>query len=368
MNTLNQPDRTTPGQQPVPTWFLAIVTLPILLGLVWFGRDFLIPITLATFLFILNTALIEHVDSASIGGYSVPRWLAYIGVTAVVFTILIGLGYLVSNQAAAIGEAAPRYAERLNSLEASVDAFLGDEITQNIEQAIEQADIRTWLLNFASSAGGLLGNIGLILMYFAFMLVERGAFAKKLPRLFASQQDAKRSSEILHSISLGVRQYMLINTVTSAMSGTLAFVVLMFLDVDFAVTLALFVFLVNFIPTIGSFLAVVVPTLVALLQFDTIIPALIVVVVYGGGDAIIGNIVQPRLQGKSLNLSSFVVIVALAFWGMMWGGVGAFMAVPLTVVIMIVCSQVPGLRPVAIMLSTDGILPGENEKAVTKTD
>jgi MFS family permease len=123
--------------------------------------------------------------------------------------------------------------------------------------------------------------------------------------------------------------------------------------------LALLVFLLNFIPSIGSFLAVLFPTTVALLQFESIVPALIVVAVYGGGDAIIGNIVQPRLQGKSLNLSTFVVMVALTFWSLMWGGIGAFIAVPLTVVIMIVCSEIPGLQPFARLLSSDGVLPKE---------
>jgi AI-2 transport protein TqsA len=75
--------------------------------------------------------------------------------------------------------------------------------------------------------------------------------------------------------------------------------------------------------------------------------------------------VQPRLQGKSLNLSALMVMVALVFWGIVWGGVGAFMAVPLTVVIMIVCSQIPGLRPFAQLLSSDGVLPGDENNDPT---
>ena len=105
----------------------------------------------------------------------------------------------------------------------------------------------------------------------------------------------------------------------------------------------------------------------ALLQFETIIPALVVVGIYGGGDAIIGNVVQPRLQGKSLNLSTFVVMVALTFWSLMWGGIGAFIAVPLTVVIMIVCSEIPGLKTFARLLSSDGILPKEQNTQVEDT-
>ncbi len=88
-------------------------------------------------------------------------------------------------------------------------------------------------------------------------------------------------------------------------------------------------------------------------------PALLIVVFYGGGDAIIGNVVQPRLQGKSLNLSTLVVMMALTLWSMVWGGVGALLAVPLTVVIMIICAEIPGLRPFARLLSSNGLLPSE---------
>ncbi|MBT8171125.1 hypothetical protein DS909_14505 [Phaeobacter gallaeciensis] len=342
-----------------PTWFLTIVTLPVLLGLLWFGRDFLMPVALATLLFILNMALIDRLNSATFAGRNVPRWVAYIGATALIFALLLLLGYSVASQAEAFQTELPKYTERLAQIRVQLQGLIGSENLTAAETFIENFDVESLLTGFASSAASVAGNVGLILMYLAFMLAERGAFTEKLPRLCNTTEQAQRVKDILDAISAGVRQYMWINAATSAMSGTLAFIVLKFLGVDFAIFLAFSVFLLNFIPNIGSFLAVLFPTLVAFLQFDTLTPALIVVVVYGGGDAIIGNIVQPRLQGKSLNLSTFVVMVALTFWGMMWGGVGAFIAVPLTVVIMIICSQIPGLRPFAKLLSSDGILPDD---------
>ncbi|MCA0869980.1 AI-2E family transporter [Seohaeicola saemankumensis] len=349
------------GGQAVPVWFLTVVTFPILIGMLWFGRDFLMPIALATLLFILNMALIDRLDSATIAGRSVPRWLAYTGATALVFGLIVLLGFSIANQAEALEAALPKYSERLTHLKGQIENLVGAENVAAIIKTVENVDIEGLVTAFASSAAGVLGNSGLILMYLAFMLAERGAFAEKLPRLCKTNEDAQKLRTILNAISQGVQQYMWINAVTSAMSGTLAFVVMTVLGVDFAVPLALCVFFLNFIPNIGSFLAVLFPTTVALLQFDTLTPALIVVIAYGGGDAIIGNIVQPRLQGKSLNLSTLVVMFALTFWGMMWGGVGAFIAVPLTVVIMIVCSQIPGLQPYARLLSSDGILPGEHD-------
>lgn len=362
-------DRVSDKAPALPVWFLTVVTLPIVLGLLWFGRDFLIPLALATLLFILNMAIIDRLNSAKIAGRSIPRWLAYSGATALVIGLLVIFGYSIANQAEAVEASLPKYTDRLSQLKLQLEGILGTENLASVEQSIAKFDVEGFLTGFASSAAGIIGNIGLIVMYLAFMLAERGAFAEKLPRLCSTADEAEKLKGILDSISAGVRQYMWINAATSAMSGTLAFVVLKLLGVDFAAPLALSVFLLNFIPNIGSFLAVLFPTLMALLQFDTLAPALMVVVFYGGGDAIIGNIVQPRLQGKSLNLSTFVVMVALTFWGMMWGGVGAFIAVPLTVVIMIVCAQIPGLQPFARLLSSDGILPEEqNEASALETE
>lgn len=355
----DQAETPAPSVAAIPVWFLTLLSCAVLLALLYFGRDFLVPLALAALLFILNMALIDRLDSTEIAGKSIPRWLAYIGATGVIFAAIAGIGYGISLQAIAFEEAAPRYLERFSRLKEQTDTLLGADVVASLERAIQSADLQGWLASFAASAGGVLGNVGLILLYLAFMLAERGAFSKKLPLLFSSKEDAKQVSGILASISSGVRQYMWINTLTSAMSGLLSYIVLKLLGVDFAGALALSVFGLNFIPSIGSFLATLIPTLVALLQFDTITPALLVVVIYGGGDAIIGNVIQPRLQGKSLNLSAFMVMIALTFWSMMWGGVGAFMAVPLTVVIMIVCAEIPGLRPFARLLSSDGALPSQ---------
>lgn len=361
-----------PPQKPsdkstVPTWFLTIVSMPIIIGLLWFGRDFLIPLALATLLFILNIALIDRLNSATVFGRVVPRWAAYMLATLGLFISLFALGYVLSNQAVQFAEAGPRYAERVASLQSRFEAVVGPHWATEIENAIRSLDLGSWLTGFAASAAGAIGNIALVLLYVAFMLAERGAFAKKLPRLCATADNARRVEVTLKAISTGVIQYMWINTATSAMSATLAFIVLTALGVDFALPLAIMVFGLNFIPSIGSFLATFFPTVVALLQFESIIPALTIVVVYGGGDAFIGNVVQPKLQGKSLNLSTFVVMVALTFWSIMWGGIGAFIAVPLTVVIMIICSELPGLQPFARLLSSDGILPNEQGAEATDT-
>jgi predicted PurR-regulated permease PerM len=351
----------------IPTWFLATATVPILLGLLYFGRDFLIPIALALLLFTLDVALIRRLESIRIGGWVPPQWVSYLIGISVLFVGLVLLAYVISGQLEAMKEAGPRFAARLNDLLAQAAGLFGDRQAASLTGSIEDIDLGAWISGLIDAVSGLLGVVSLVLVYLVFMLAERGAFAEKLPRLCTSPEEAARLSAILRSISESVQQYMWINTLTSAMSGALAYVVMKLVGVEFAAFLALFVFLVNFIPNIGSILAVILPTLVAVVQFDTLMPAVIVAVVYGGGDAIIGNVIQPAMQGKSLNLSTIMVMIALSFWSAMWGGVGAFMAVPLTMVTMIVCAEIPALRSVAILLSSDGVLPGDSSADATDT-
>jgi AI-2 transport protein TqsA len=123
---------------------------------------------------------------------------------------------------------------------------------------------------------------------------------------------------------------------------------------EFAETWALLTVFFNFIPNIGSIIATLVITAAAFIQFEAWEPILIV---FGGVGVIqfmIGNVIEPSVMGRSLRLSSFVVILSLTFWGAIWGIVGMFLAVPIMVMIMIVCSHVPSLRVVAILLSREG--------------
>ena len=126
------------------------------------------------------------------------------------------------------------------------------------------------------------------------------------------------------------------------------------MGLEFAETWALLTFFLNFIPKIGSITATVIPSVFALLQFADWQSVFVVIVGSPPLHTITGEVVEPMVMGKSLNLSSLVIMTALTFWAMVWGVAGAFLAVPLMVVILIICSKVPALRPVAILLSGDG--------------
>jgi predicted PurR-regulated permease PerM len=151
-----------------------------------------------------------------------------------------------------------------------------------------------------------------------------------------------------------IRSYVGIKVLTSAATGLLSFLVLNLVGVDFASFWAVLIFLLNFIPTIGSIIATAFPSLLTLVQFDTLGPFIITISVLGAIQFCIGSLIEPKLMGNRLNLSPIVILLSLGLWGSVWGIPGMFLCVPITVIMMIVCSYFPGTRPIAVLLSKDG--------------
>ena len=116
-------------------------------------------------------------------------------------------------------------------------------------------------------------------------------------------------------------------------------------------------FFFYYIPTVGSILAIVAPAVLTLVQFDSLTPFLVVLLVFGTIQIVTANVVEPAVMGSTLNLSPLVVILSLAVWGTMWGVVGMFLCVPIMVVGLIVLAQFEATRPLAVLMSADGRIP-----------
>ncbi|WP_419603984.1 AI-2E family transporter [Thiolapillus sp.] len=142
----------------------------------------------------------------------------------------------------------------------------------------------------------------------------------------------------------------------SALTGIISYIILLWVGVDYVPFWALLIFMLNYIPTIGSMVAVLLPTTLALVQFDTFGPFVTLLVSLGTVQVLIGNVLEPWLMGSSLNLSPLVVILALSLWGQMWGVTGMFLSVPITVISMIVLANFPQTRAIAVAMSENGRL------------
>ncbi|MEJ8573082.1 AI-2E family transporter [Microbaculum marinum] len=340
-----------------PRWFLWIVVVAIMLWGLTAARAYLIPIAIALVLFSLLAALIDWITKLHVGRWSVPRPLAtVIGLIIIAYGLSLMVSVL-SSQVEAVIAASPRYISRIEALLSDAAEFFGRDIAEDLQKALSEINLAARIPGLVGSAGATVTTITLIVLYMGFMFVERGAFQRKLDRLLPDHDQASRVRAVILSISDSVQRYFTIKLFVSALTGLAAYAVMKPMGLDFAETWALLAVLLNFIPNIGSAIATILPAIVALVQFDTLGPFLVIAFGVSTIQLVIGNFVEPALMGRSLNLSPLVIILSLTFWAFVWGIVGMFLSVPIMVIVLIVCSQIPAWRPVAVILSRDGRIP-----------
>jgi predicted PurR-regulated permease PerM len=215
-------------------------------------------------------------------------------------------------------------------------------------------DLKGFFTDLARSVADLLESAVLVLIYALFMLVELRSLPAKLTALFPDRVRRQRVVLVMQRIDRDIHTYLGVKTAVSLTTALLAYILMRIVGLDFSEFWALLIFILHFIPTIGVILATVFPTLLAAVQFDHIGPCLAVGIGITAIAMLMGNIVEPNIMGETLNLSPLTVIIALILWGTVWGIVGAFLCVPLTVILVIVLSNFRATRWVSILLSKTG--------------
>ncbi len=289
-------------------------------------------------------------------GRQSTNWLTLFLALVTIIVVAGALVNMVQENIAQVSEAAPGYRINLERILDKLVVWTGLEQLPSIGQLIDQIKFGPAISQLVSALTGVLGNTGLILIYVGFLLVEQKTFSRKLDYLFTDPQNRASTEELLSHIQSDIQTYISIKTLMSLATGLLSYGILLLVGVDFAAFWAFTIFLLNYIPTIGSIIATVFPALLALIQFDNAYPFLIVAIGLTGIQFLIGNVVEPRLMGSSLNLSPLVVLLSLVLWGSVWGIAGMFLSVPITVIAMIVLANFSGTRPIAVLLSKDGRL------------
>ena len=336
-----------------PVAFLALVTTVLL---IIYAQSLLIPLAIAILIWFLLNALMAAFGRISVGRWQPPQWLRLlfsmlIVVAGIVFTVEV-----ISTTIGSMSSKAPNYQANVKKLLDNLSQALGLEHLPVTSDILKEIDIGTWVGAILTALSNLAGQVGIIFIYVLFLLIDQRSFDKKIGVLFPDPERQAKVRGLLEKMATQIRTYLLIKTGMAILSGLVAYVVMVAVGLDFAAFWAFFTVLTYYIPTIGSLLALVFPVAFAVVQFDTFVPALIILVVSGGLQTVIGNVLEPRLMGRSLNLSAFVLIVSLFVWGAIWGVAGMFLCVPITVILMIICSSFERTRPIAVILSSDGEL------------
>jgi len=327
------------------------------IAMLYYGRALLMPLAIAILIWHLINALAATYRRPTVGRRHLPSWLCYIGALTTISGGLAIMAQLITANVNQVSAAAPAYEDNLRHLLATSYELIGLKSAPSFAQIVDQVSVGGIVTTVAGTLGGVASGAGLVVVYVVFMLFEQRGFDGKLHALMPDPARADRLRALLGRISRQIEGYVWMKTLTSLLTGVVSFLIMWGVGVDFAEFWALVIFLLNFIPIIGAMLGVIFPSLLALVQFETVAPFLIVSIALSATQFVVGNLIEPRLMGRQLNLSPLVIILSLAFWGTLWGIVGMILCVPFAVMIMIICGHFAPTRPVAIMLSADGVVP-----------
>lgn len=333
--------------------YWTVITVGLMTTLV-IGRDLLIPLTLSIFLSVLLNSLRTAILNIRLFKGLISKPFAMLLSLIAVLLVNIPIVTILSNQAELFQEYVPIYEQNLQQLVFHIQSQMGIHDFTNTEVLLTNINLAGILSWFGESISIVFSNLFLVLMFSMFLLAEENVLPVKLARLTGDPEKARYTKTICQNISTSIQKYILIKTIVSGLTGFLSFLVLEFAGVHFAPMWGVIIFFFNYIPNIGSLFGVLLPSLLCLLQFEALQPFLIVGCSLTLVQFVIGNIVEPAYLGKQLNLSPFVVLVSLAFWGAIWGLVGMFVSIPMMVMTSLVCQHIQGLQWISRLLSTDG--------------
>ena len=287
----------------------------------------------------------------------VPGPLSILLVLIVVSIGLLIFGWAVYSSAQAFTAALPRYQERTQALLAGTSGWLASSFpwlqTQIQQWHWEKAFELSSLTGFAAAMLGsfllFFNDAFLVLLFLVFLLGGSEGFPAKIRRAL-DPASAERLGAMIHNIEAGVRRYILTKTLINLMTGALVTALLAAFGVDFPLLWGLLTFLAHYIPSVGAVISVGLPTIFFFLQFSPG-TALLIAVLNAALQFVIGNAVEPRIMGSSLDLSPLLVLLSLIFWGWLWGPWGMILSVPITSTIKIICENVEALHPLAVLMS-----------------
>jgi AI-2 transport protein TqsA len=246
------------------------------------------------------------------------------------------------------------YAPKLDAVIARLASAFGVAVPPTVAQLIQQLNPSLYIGRVAQAVEGFAASAFLVMIYLGFLLASRQGFERKTASLYRNPGERHSAAVVFLRIRNGIEGYLWVQTVACGIIALGSWVVMAALGLENATFWAFLIFVIGYIPIVGGLVGVAAPTLFALVQFDGWWRTVVMVVALQSIGFVVGSIVYPRMQGKSLNIDPVVVLLALAFWGVLWGVPGMVLSTPLTVVAMVVLAQFPGTHWIAVMLSSDG--------------
>lgn len=331
----------------------ALVILATIAGgvVLYVLADILTPLALAMFLALMIDGF-ARVLEARLPGVSNRAATPL----AVVLSMAIfgGAAFFIADNASSFASQLVGYTPKLNGIIARLAGLVGMEAPPSLTQLVHQLNPASYLGQVARGLQSFASTAAFVLVYLGFILASRRGWGRKVVSLFPHRAERQEAIDAFLRIRNGVEQYLWVQTVTGLMIAVASWIAMTAVGLDNALFWAILIFIASYIPVVGGIIGVALPPLFALVQFDTLWQAIVLFAVLQVIGMFVGNVVQPRMQGRSLNMDPIVLLLALAFWSVVWGLPGAFLSTPLTTVMMVILAQFAGTHWIAVLLSADG--------------
>ena len=327
--------------------FIVLACVVIVLAGARAASPLLVPFLLALFIAIICGTPINNLQKRGL-----PAWLASIIVGSGVICAIVLMFVLLGSTANDFVNAMPVYQSQFAALLDSWTAHLKDYgVTLNrsgLDEAFNPSAALGFFGGFLKGFGDVLSNFFLILFTVVFLLADASSFGQKLRA--SENQNHGRYLEAFKDLVVAMNSYITTKTLVSALTGTLVWLGLLLLGVEFAILWGFLAFLLNFVPNIGSIIAAIPPVLLSLLEMNPVLTGLIILL-FLSVNMLVGNVIEPRWMGQRLGLSTLAVFLSLVFWGWMFGAVGMLLSVPLTMSLKFLAMQHPGTLWISVLLS-----------------
>ncbi len=283
----------------------------------------------------------------------VPKVLAIIIILVAILLLGFLFGALIGSSLTNFLSSLPDYQERLSAHIATFISWLRAKGVNLPKGEVSGIFNPGWVMSLAggilSALSSILANALLILLTVVFILLEATDFPKKLRAVL---KDPERSLSTIEKFSQSAKRYLVIKTLISAATGLVIWLWLLILGVDYPVLWGMLSFLLNYVPNIGPLIAALPVALLALVQLG-VGSALLTILGFVVVHIVIGNVIEPKLMGKGLSLSTLVVFLSLVFWGWVLGPIGMILSVPMTSLVKLALESYEDTRGLAIMLGSD---------------
>lgn len=325
------------------------------------AKEIMIPFVIAFFLWYLINAVARVLAIPRIwGGKPMPRGVRTALSVVMLSLLIFVVGSLVRDNIDQVVHEAPKFQASFEKMLADGAQRFGVEQVPSFAELVNLAkkhmDIGEVMSGFATLLTNLASRTFVIVVFIALLLYEQRFFAQKMRRMVRGRNAAAQWHKVFRVIDIKIQRYVGVKAFVSALDSFLTFVILSFYRVDFAVFWGIMAFFLHFIPYAGSFVAISMPVIIALIQFGDISTTLMVLATLCVSHAFLGHILDPYMMGNNLNLSPIFIITNLAMWGMIWGVPGMFLAIPILALASITLAQFKTTRPLAVMVSKTGEL------------